>query len=161
MKALTKIRCAVCGEKFTSYGDDECDCCRVLIREEQFRAETGGETCMQCGAPVPPGRKKYCSRECCKRYNNANRARRRVCKICGSPLSGSKRVYCSPACAKDGSHVNRSRLPRRADFTDYEKAAAEAEKDGRRLSYGQYMAQRYAEQTKKIIGANEDEKNVL
>ena len=158
---MNKIRCSVCGEEFTSYGGDECDYCRVLIKEEQFNAETGGETCLQCGAPVPPGRKKYCSRECCRQYNNANGSRMRACKICGLPLSGLKRVYCSPACAKDGAHVNRSRLPRRADFTDYEKAAVEAEKRGKHLSYGQYTAQRYAERTKKIIGADENDEKVL
>lgn len=157
---MNKIRCSVCGEEFTSYGGDECDYCRVLVKEEQFNAQTGGETCLQCGAPVPPGRKKYCSRECCRQYNNAKGSRMRVCKICGLPLSGAKRVYCSPACRRDSRLLPRSRL-QRANFTDYEKAFAEAEKRGVHLSYGEYAARRYAEQAKKIIGANENDEKIL
>lgn len=33
------------------------------------RLRTNGKTCLQCGAPLPPGRRKYCSDACAWKYN--------------------------------------------------------------------------------------------
>jgi endogenous inhibitor of DNA gyrase (YacG/DUF329 family) len=66
-------------------------------------------TCLQCGKVFKPtchvSRQKYCSRECCVKYNNAKRyvPPNNACVHCGALLTqsvsrGKNRRFCGDAC---------------------------------------------------------------
>ncbi len=148
-------RCAVCGEKFTSYGGDTCDFCRALIREEQFNAETGG-VCPQCGGKVQSKNRKFCSEKCSRAYHSGVGSRPAAyCVICGTLLPGAKKKYCSDNCRRQGErlHGGKKCSVTQSGFKEYEKASIEAAARGEYLSYGKYMARRQTEREKKSIGA--------
>ena len=103
--------------------------------------------CIVCGKCISktPVYKDVCSLECNLSKLNRQKNSVRYCVNCGKTIPGKRRRCCSDKCGK----LARSEKPKINNFAEYEKAAAEAKKQGEYLSYGKYMAGKYmAERSK-------------
>lgn len=154
------IRCTVCGDDFKAWTDGEevCPVCKTLIAGERRQAEAE-RTCPQCGAVLPAGSKGvFCSKKC--RTASYDKTRRVVkCAVCGADMPARCRLYCSDSCRKKGAKIKAGKAAVKTDsFAEYESAAREAKKAGKWLSYGDFVANKYAEREKTVIGGKSDDR---
>ena len=94
-------------------------CFRVLII---FRHLPKGKVkkmkCEYCGKEFSGRRKKYCSRECCREADKANKRMQYVwksdradaCVFCGEPLGKGRVKYCSSFCARKDRNIKQGRI---------------------------------------------------
>ena len=75
------------------------------------------------------------------------------CAVCGADMPARCRLYCSDSCRKKGAKIKAGKAAVKTDsFAEYESAAREAKKAGKWLSYGDFVANKYAEREKTVIG---------
>ena len=74
--------------------------------------------CEYCGKEFSGRRKKYCSRECCREADKANKRMQYVwksdradaCVFCGEPLGKGRVKYCSSFCARKDRNIKQGRI---------------------------------------------------
>lgn len=86
--------------------------------------------------------------------------REEVCSVCKTLIAGERRQAEEPAQERKPKKKTVQRRVKSAEsdgFAAYEAAAREAKKAGKWLSYGDFVAHRYAEQAKTVIGGKSDD----
>lgn len=125
---------------------------RFVLREMiEAAANKQKRPCLNCGKPLTPSQRKFCSKECCTAY--ACRPRQKKCPTCGRVfISREAKRECSRCIyERRSSGVRRTYKPktvyRPPEITEkpdlweeYHKARRQAEAEGRHLSYGEWAS---------------------
>lgn len=125
---------------------------RFVLREMiEAAANKQKRPCLNCGKPLMPSQRKFCSKECCTAY--ACRPRQKKCPTCGRVfISREAKRECNRCIWERRTTGRRShyvpktvyRPPQISGKPDgwalYEEARKQAEAEGRHLSYGEWAA---------------------
>ena len=78
----------------------------------------------------------------------------RFCKYCNEPLLDGQKAFCDIICRQMAyqTDANRRKKKKPDKFDGFIRAQKQAKKEGVRLSYGQYQANKYIENQKIKIG---------
>ena len=129
-------------------------CLRYVFREMiETAAEKQKRRCLNCGKPLAPSQRKFCSLDCCTAFGC--RPRQKVCPTCGRVfISREAKRECNRCIyERRSSGFNRTykpktvyrppQIPKKPDtWAAYEEARKKAEAEGRRLSYGEWASKK-------------------